>query len=105
MANCVGNPGPDAVVPAGDGRHASRQRFLFEGTFICFAYSRHEKSSSYGPLFLCDTHLIIRVFRGTWDPLLAEREKERRCLLHEEISSGHEVSERERLADRLRTSL
>jgi hypothetical protein len=28
-----------------------------------------------------------------------------RCVLHEELSSGHQVNERERLADRARLSL
>src|SRR5713226_1680425 len=95
----------DTTAPAGDERYTASQRFVLAGMFICFAYSRHEKSSSYGPLFLCDTHPIIRVFRSTWDPLMAEREQERPCLLHEEISSGHEVSEWERLADRVRSFL
>src|SRR5258708_3960957 len=70
IAHLWGDPGAVPAPPAGDERYTVRQWFLFEGMFICFAYSRHENSSSYRPLFLCDTHPIIRVFRNTWDPLV-----------------------------------
>src|SRR5216683_1278883 len=71
----------DTSAPASDERHAARKRLLFQGISICSVYSRHENSSSYGPLFLCDTHPITRVFRGTWDPLVAVRESRKEAAI------------------------
>src|SRR6266705_3957286 len=64
----------DTAAPARDECHTTGQQFLFLGVTMCFVYPQHENSSSYGPLFLCDTHPIIRVFRRTWEPLVALRE-------------------------------
>src|SRR6266446_3181408 len=57
-----------AAAGAGNQRHAAGEQFLFGGYCICCTYSSHQNSSSTGPLFLCETHLITSVFRGTWDP-------------------------------------
>jgi len=53
-----------AAARAGDHSYAAGERFLFEGFRICRIYSSHQNSSAAGPLFLCETHPTISVFRA-----------------------------------------
>src|SRR5437868_6837020 len=52
----------DAAAAAGHQCDASREPLLFPWSVIYGIYCRHENSPSRGPLFLCDTHLIISDF-------------------------------------------
>ena len=57
-----------SAAAAADQRRAAGEQLLFREFCICCTYSSHENSSPSGPLFLCETHLISSVFRGTRFP-------------------------------------
>jgi hypothetical protein len=53
-----------SYIGGSDQSYAAGKRFLLGGYCICRTYSSYQNSSSTGPLFLCETHLIISVFRA-----------------------------------------